>query len=61
MRNYGILVKPKGTGIGFVFIPSAPWLPKFVILQNDRLPKLCPINKLLVSPSDFGLQAPVHL
>lgn len=49
------LVKPKGTGIKKCF-PPAPWLLKSVILQDDRLPKLCPINKLLISPCDFCLQ-----
>lgn len=59
--NPQCLVEPRGIATKFLFITLAPQLPKSVILQDDRLPKFCPINKLLVSPSYFSLQAMVHL
>lgn len=47
--------------MNFNFIALAHWLPELVIFQNNKLPKLCPINMLLVSTSEFSLQAAVHL
>lgn len=48
------------------YLPDHPPLPpaaptKSQTWQNDRLPKLCPINQPHVSPCDFCLQALVGL